>query len=298
MAKSTIGTKQIGTFVFDVTTGENHESTLRSTSNPVENGSNISDHSFLDPKKCTVHGVLVDYDPPVAGSTLDILSKVSAGASGVAEVLGGLVLSNFDPKAFMTSFNPAEAIDIDGVVTDVTNTAAKAVSDIQNMAIDIVAQEVRNIAPWLPGPILKGLGLDTTNQRIRRMLEALEDLQKNGELLEVITEAKLYKDMQIMSISSITRKNSALEVVVNLEQKIVVAPQLVIATGLSGGAADLSESGKGRKGNKSSPSGEKAEGSGKDESSSPKKTGHQSVTERMRGQVNAEWGKLKSRMGF
>ncbi|WP_279027677.1 phage baseplate protein [Gibbsiella quercinecans] len=56
-------TTQIGTFVFDVVTEENHHSELKVTDNPVESGSQISDHAILMPRPFEVSGIMVDFDP-------------------------------------------------------------------------------------------------------------------------------------------------------------------------------------------------------------------------------------------
>lgn len=51
-----------GLFIFDVITMERHSSGLRVTENPIETGSNISDHAVLEPKEITITGVMVAYN--------------------------------------------------------------------------------------------------------------------------------------------------------------------------------------------------------------------------------------------
>ncbi|MFC7508799.1 phage baseplate protein [Pantoea stewartii] len=56
-------TTKIGTFVFDVVMDESHHSELKVTDNPVESGSQISDHAILTPRPFEITGIMVDFDP-------------------------------------------------------------------------------------------------------------------------------------------------------------------------------------------------------------------------------------------
>lgn len=56
-------TTKIGTFIFDAVTEESHHSELKVTDNPVESGSQVSDHAILTPRPFEVTGIMVDFDP-------------------------------------------------------------------------------------------------------------------------------------------------------------------------------------------------------------------------------------------
>lgn len=53
-----------GSFDFDIVTVESHTSTLKIVENPIETGSNISDHAVLEPKEVSITGIMVGYNRP------------------------------------------------------------------------------------------------------------------------------------------------------------------------------------------------------------------------------------------
>jgi len=271
----TFVSRKIGTFVLDATTDESHQSQLKVTKNPIESGGVIADHAYLLPGALVIRGIIVDYEVEQVSTLIGKLTSIE----GIAGVLGDVVSGDFDP------FDEA--------------TQDKLLESAQVVIGDIVLGAIRNIAPWLPGVLGKVLDIDGEEapSRIRKLYAELESIQSSGEMLTVITKAKIYNDMVLTGIAAITNNDNVLEVVLSFENIQVTAEQLVVQGGLTGGEADMrSKKGKGGKDGKddsADPSGD----AGKD-TKKPVKVEHESVVERMRGQVEAELGKLKGRMGF
>ena len=60
---TTIASFSVGTFTLDCQLEESHESNLVTTENPMESGALSSDHSYLEPKRYAVRGIVVSYEP-------------------------------------------------------------------------------------------------------------------------------------------------------------------------------------------------------------------------------------------
>jgi len=261
--------RKIGTFRLDATVEESHQSTLKTTKNPIESGGVIADHAYLEPRQLTVRGIIVDYEV-----VSNVISAVmSPSMESTVGVLGDVITGDFNP------FDPA--------------TQDKLLNDAGIFAGDYAIGAVRNIAPWLPNLVTRALDLGEAPSRIRKQLAELESMQASGEMLKISTKAKDYTNMVLQGLATVTRKDTVLEVVLSFGEIQVSAEQLVTSSGLTGGEADMRpKGGKGKDGD-TDPTGD----SGKD-TRVPPKVNHQSVNERMRGQVEAELGKLKGRMGF
>ncbi len=61
--------RSIGGFVADVTLSEEHEDELVVTENPVEQGADVTDHSFKKPARLTVRCGFSNSDPQAGGDT-------------------------------------------------------------------------------------------------------------------------------------------------------------------------------------------------------------------------------------
>ena len=261
----------LGKLFLDNVVEESHQSELVTTDNPVENGSTVSDHSFLKPKTVTIRGIIVNYEP--ATRDIEYIGKVPVPAP--ESIVNAVISDNYQP-----------------LTEDVQRIVSNKLSVLSSSS-----SVARKLAPWLPGGVSNAFDLTggSTGNRIATQLESLEELQRSGALINITTEAKSYVDMQITSLASITKKNTLLEVVIGAKQLIISAPQTVTATGLTGGEADYTiknGKGNGKDGDANSEPG------GKEGEEKAKKVKHQSVTERMRGQVNAEKAKLKRRLGY
>lgn len=158
-----------GSFNFDIVTVENHTSTLRVTENPVETGSNISDHAVLEPKEITINGVMVGYNRP---------PKLSLNSFG------------FDLPDFPLPFD----------VSPIADQALEIANDFVGMGLSGSAGQVINIAAdFLPNfqtPLADFSGGD----RIKNAFDNLLALQRSGEPVTVTTHSKQYENMMITSI--------------------------------------------------------------------------------------------------
>lgn len=271
-----VSNPELGSLFLDNVTEESHHSELVCTENPVENGSVITDHQFLKPKQVTISGIIVNYEP----FTKDLAYVGSLPIPPVDDVLSAIMSRDYSPL-------------IPSVEKIVGNKLGQFGLRFK--------ETLRQVAPWLPDVMSRAFNLSSDNDnadRIRQKLEELEKLQRSGKLIKIETSARTYEDMAITGLVSTTRKNSVLEVVISAKQIILARPQTVSATGLTGGAADLSvdkdNKGKGKK----TGEGDDVGPEGKGEAPKAKKTGHQSVVERMRGQVEAEKTRMKGRLGF
>lgn len=267
--------RTVGKFKFDCTVEESHQSDLEVAEHPIESGGNIADNAVLAAKEITIRGIIVDYEVNSVSSIIAGVNSLPQTGQIIADVISGK-MNPFDPK-----------------------TQQKLLSDAVDFVGDNIMAKVRNIAPWLPNVLGSALDLGHSDSRIRTKHDELYRLQSSGELLEVVTATKIYKDMVIKGISSITKKDTVTEYILTLREVQVTAEQLVKSQGLTGGAADMtSKSGKGKgKGGKSGV-GDDIGAEGKADAVKPKVTKHQSVVERMRGQVEAEKAKLAGRFGF
>lgn len=267
--------RKIGTFVLDVTVEESHQSELKITKNPIESGGVVADHAYLLPRSLTIRGVVVDYEVEQAAELLSQLTSVN----GIEGVLSSVVLGDFNP------------LD--------KSTQDKLLDSAITVLGDNVLNRVRNIAPWLPGAIGQALDFGEAPSRVRKMYEELNSLQRSGEMLTITTKAKIYENMVLTGIAAVTNNDNALELVLSFDEIQVTAEQLVIEGGLTGGEADMKVKegkGKGKDGKDDGDTG--ADGDASPSTKRSDKIKHQSVTERMRAQVEAEKAKLKGRLGF
>ena len=267
--------RTVGKFKLDCTVEESHQSDLNVAEHPVESGGNIADNAVLAAKEITIRGIIVDYEVNSVSSFIEVVNSLPQTGKIVTDVISGK-MNPFDPK-----------------------TQAKLLNDAVGFVGDLAANAVRNIAPWLPNVLGTALDLGQSESRIRTKHDELYRLQSSGELLEVVTATKIYKNMVVKGISSVTKKDTVTEYVLNLREIQVTAEQLVKGQGLTGGAADMtSKSGKGKgKGGKTGV-GDDVGAEGTADAVKPIVTQHQSVVERMRGQVEAEKARLKGRFGF
>lgn len=172
--KTTVTAFSVGTFSFDCQLEENHESTLTVTDNAMESGALMSDHSYLEPRRFSVRGVMVSYEP--FNIVQDYAPKTYSYISSLPNV-GGIVAKTEQAVA---------------VINRYAGKALNALSTIQDI--------VRPIAPWLPD----SLGwLGDESEKIDRVAQAYDDLlsiQKSGELLTVSSGLKTYNNMALIGV--------------------------------------------------------------------------------------------------
>ena len=209
---ATVSSRRIGEFMFDLVTAESHVSRLNVTENPIETGASISDHAFLAPKEVTITGIMVSYEPPADLSNLipDIIP-------------GGFPI----PLPVNIQAVTAQAIALANQVLSVVNQVTEAAD--------------RVIAPFLPNFSGSGGDVSPTTGRIRQAYTELLNIQKSGELTEVMTGLELYQSMAITSITVTQTNDGAGEFTITLREVFIVETQT--ASGLNA---------KGRAGNQSS----------------------------------------------
>lgn len=181
-----------GSFSFDIITIESHTSTLRVTENPIETGSNISDHAVLEPKEITIMGVMVSYSQPT-----ELTSRSSS-------------------------------IDLDDypLSIDVSPIGAKALDIAKDFASNAIGNKVTNIAAqYLPNfqtPLADFSGGD----RVRNAFDSLLSLQRSGELVEVMTHSKIYENMMITLIMFNQDKEFSGEFSITLREIFIVESKI------------------------------------------------------------------------
>lgn len=192
----------VGSFVFDCTVEEAHESVLTVTQNAMESGALMSDHSYLEPKTYAVRGIMVSYKPfgllnPSASSALNQLNKYP--------ILTGVVAQTQQAIAKVNRF------------------IGKA-----NRAIETATAAASKLAPWLP-PSLASLG-DQTTDTLSRIAQAYDDLltiQANGELLDVTTGLRTYNSMQLTGVVCNHASQESAEFALQFKEIFVVETQTV-----------------------------------------------------------------------
>lgn len=184
--------RRIGSFEFDTTTAEAHDSSLIVTENPIETGESIADHAYSAPKTVTISGVVVAYEPPKQWSILQ-----DAALSFVREF--------------------PLPVEIKAVTDQAIKYAARFIS-VSSQA----QSQARTIAPYLPN--FKNAGLDSSPSLLRtgRAYSDLIALQQSGELLEIVTGTYIYKDMAIASISQAQTNDNAAEFTLTLREVAIV----------------------------------------------------------------------------
>lgn len=67
-----------GKYIFDATLNLTHDSSLQITSHPIQNGSNITDHAYMDPNKLTIQIGMSDVMQDISDTSF---SKFDDGSS-------------------------------------------------------------------------------------------------------------------------------------------------------------------------------------------------------------------------
>lgn len=183
-----------GSFDFDVVTIESHESNLRVTENPIETGSNISDHAVLEPKMVTISGVMVGYNRP---------KKLSLNNFG------------FDFPEF--------PLPID--ISPITDEALSVANDFIGKGFDAANDVIGIAAQFLPNfqtPLADFSGGD----RVKNALDNLLALQISGEPVTVTTHSKQYENMMIISVVFDQDKEFSGEFTVTFREIFIVESML------------------------------------------------------------------------
>lgn len=164
---TTIASFSVGTFTLDCQLEESHESNLVTTENPMESGALSSDHSYLEPKRYAVRGIVVSYEP--FNAVRDLVSA-----------------DRFD-RVNSLPLPPA-----------ITQNVAR-VNRIVGQALG-VASQARKLAPWLPSS-LGWLGDQAPSaNRYEKIYSDLLSIQASEELLTVTSGLMTYNNMQLVNV--------------------------------------------------------------------------------------------------
>jgi hypothetical protein len=181
-----IWTETGSTFALDATTTENHARTSQTTSNPVESGAVISDHTIIAPATLTLTGVMVDVN----------------SAKPPLEKLTGVL------QAFIDNPNFIDDISIPGTLKNITDQTVEFVDrSIDLIAttisslVDGVSSEQRALAPWIP-TLFPSDAVDFSDGKLRiaQAYDQLFAIQKSGLPVSVVTSTALYSNMIITSV--------------------------------------------------------------------------------------------------
>lgn len=194
--RADIITRAVGTFHFDVVTTESHDSTLRLTENPIESGAAVADHAVLEPKEITLNGVMVGYAAP----------------SHVGERLG-------------TALTKIKSLPIPIEIRAITAQAESMANRYLAQARDLMEEQPRALAPFLPDYRPKAADASATLDRVGKAYDTLLTLQKSGEPVEVQTGVKRYKNMMLTQIGITQTHDGAAEFTLTLREVFIVETQ-------------------------------------------------------------------------
>lgn len=192
----------VGSFVFDCTVEEAHESFLTVTENAMESGALMSDHSYLEPKSYAVRGIMVSYTP------FNLFSQKLTDDLNFIKTLPALTGIVSQTQQAMAAVN---------------RYAGKAAN-----AVNSARAGAKRLAPWLPNS-LSSLG-DQTTDTLSRIAQAYDDLltiQANGELLDVTTGLRTYNSMQLTGVVCNHASQDSAEFALQFKEIFVVETQTV-----------------------------------------------------------------------
>lgn len=184
-------TTKIGTFVFDVVTDESHHSELKVTDNPVESGSQISDHAILTPRPVEMTGMMVDFD---ASDTL----------------FNQLAEDNYVREPDFIDSLPIPGLK--NMTSQAVSLANRVIDQVASAASSIVggASGQRALAQWLPGLTSDSTDLASSDQRVADALKALRSVQQSAEPVSITTRTASYEQCLILNVDvKFTRTGSA-----------------------------------------------------------------------------------------
>jgi hypothetical protein len=220
--------RRIGTVTLDATLAEQHQSVLRISENPIESGALIADHAALEPKQITITGIVADYQPPI---------------SYPAESNGSFLRKS--PDFFNQLPLPTE---VKSVTLQAASRIRRELGSAHNVqqSTATALQQVRPLAPWLP----IGSGIDSTasNERVQQVYEALLDLQRSAETIEVMTGARLYSNMLLQAISLNQMQEGVAELTLTCREIVIVNTRSIAGVKQASGRASKQAAAKTQKG--------------------------------------------------
>lgn len=194
--------REIGSFTLDVTTVEMHDSTLTLTENPIESGANTADHAILNPRTITIVGTMVGYEPSKAFEQV---------ASSMGYEVSDLPLP----------------FELQGV----TSQAISLVNRYASTFTYAVEESKRILAPWLPDYLTFTNDESDTLDRVGKARNQLLELQRSGEVIDIVTGVAKYSNMMITSVGVFQQFDGSAEFTITAREVFIVESK--VAGGLS-----------------------------------------------------------------
>lgn len=237
---TTVASFSVGSFTLDCQLEESHESNLTVTENPMESGALSSDHSYLEPKRYGVRGIIVNYEPFALAEKL----------FGDVPFVRSLPL----PMAVGAYIDQAQA-----VFNRYAGQVLNAVDQIQSVAT--------KLGSFLPDS-LGWLGDEAPSaNRFEKIYADLLSIQASGELLVVTSGLMTYNNLLLTSVAANRGTDDSVELSLSFKEVHVVETRtvsgLVVNVPSQQKAADA----------KSKPEGNKKTGRSADQAAKPKAKG-------------------------
>lgn len=198
---TTVTAFSVGSFSLDCQLDEAHESNLVTTENAMESGALSSDHSYLEPKRFAVRGIMVSYEP-------------------------FNIVNDFTPIKYSFIRDLPLPLNVKALGSQAVAVVNRYASTALN-TIDTVKQFAKPLAPWLPDS-LGWLGDEsTTINRFERVYSDLLSIQKSGELLVVTSGLMTYQNMKLVNVMATKGTNDSIELSLTFKENHIVETRTV-----------------------------------------------------------------------
>ena len=242
---TTVASFSVGSFTLDCQLEESHESNLMVTENPMESGALSSDHSYLEPKRYGVRGIIVNYEPFALAQKL----------TGEMPFLKSLPL----PLGVGAAIDQAQA-----TFNRYAGQVLNAVDKIQSVATKLGSFPPNSLG-WL------GDEAPSAN-RFEKIYADLLSIQASGELLVVTSGLMTYNNLLLTGVAANRGTDDSVELSLSFKEVHVVETRtvsgLVVNVPSQQKAADA----------KSKPEGKKKTGRSADQAAKPKANGKTNPT--------------------
>ncbi|GAM51631.1 phage-related protein [bacterium endosymbiont of Mortierella elongata FMR23-6] len=220
--------RRIGTVTLDATLAEQHQSVLRISENPIESGALIADHAALEPKQITITGIVTDYQPPPA---------IPTGMTGA--------LLRQSPDFFNQLPLPTE---VKSVTMQAASRIQRELGSARTLQQSIAnsLEQARPLVPWLPA--WSGVDSSSTQERVQQVYEALLELQRSIEPIEIMTGARLYSNMLLQAISLNQMQEGVAEFTLTCREIMIVNTHAIAGVKQASGRAGKQAAAKTQKG--------------------------------------------------
>lgn len=139
--------------VLDASLSENHNSTCKVTRNPIEDGSNISDHVIIDPISLSIEGIISDSPLSIKAAIVGVVAGIPSAIFGGVAGAAGTALTAFmgnkliaeSAKPSITAYQALSNVQRDKVLISVT-TGLRQYKDmiLENLTVPRTAQNSKS----------------------------------------------------------------------------------------------------------------------------------------------------------